>query len=58
MQNYPQKSALSQSIRVQAATFLIAFCMFSGTHAQTPAPAAEPSLSGWSWSDGPLVEQK
>ena len=44
MQNYPRKTAVAQLIRAQAATFLIAFCMFSSTQAQTPAPAAEPSL--------------
>lgn len=44
MQNYLKKSAVTQLILGQAAAFLIAFCMFSHTHAQTPAPAAEPSL--------------
>ncbi|MGB4116297.1 MAG: FecR domain-containing protein [Polaromonas sp.] len=48
MQNIHKKSALAQSIRAQAATFLIAtslsLCMFPVTHAQTPLPATEPSL--------------
>ena len=48
MQNYYQKSAVAQFIRAYAATFLVAFCLFSGAQAQTPAsapaPAAEPSL--------------
>ena len=44
MQIHHQKSAVGQLIGGQAATLLIAFCMFSGAQAQTPPALAEPSL--------------
>ena len=44
MQIHRQKSSVGQIIRVQAATLLIAFCMFSGAQAQTLPALAELSL--------------